>query len=177
VVRKKFLFVSNFVLTLVGYSNQLEKERDPRSIRKHQLTYTAHQVFNKFANDVFAHLVEFALYVAATVLILAVYGVVRFYKNGSVVLPLFLLFGAIICFSLISCLTLASSCHSTSNDCCQAQKKFGSLNGKHDDMFWLSRKPTSIRVGHHFSLRSKTYVLEVFGDIVLKSVCDLLVTF
>jgi len=57
----QFLFVSNFVLTLVGYSNQLENERDLRSMRKHQLTYTAHQVFNKFTNDVFAHLVEFAL--------------------------------------------------------------------------------------------------------------------
>jgi len=166
-------------VNLIGFwhSIQLESERDLRDIRKHQLTYTAHQVLNKFANDVFANIVEFALYVAAILLTLAIYVVVRFYRNGYAVLPLFLIFGSIICFSLVSCLVLASSCHSTSAHCCQVQKKCGSLNGKHDNMFWISRKPTSIRVGHQFSLRSKTYVLEVFGDTVLNTVIDLLVTF
>jgi len=176
-VQLRFLFAFNILLLLFGNSKQIENERDQISIRKHQQTYTAHQVMNKLVNDVFANLVEFSNYIAAILLTLAVYVIVRFYKSGSGVLPLFLIFAAILCFSLVSNLVLAAACHSTSTDCIEVQKKYGSLNGKYDKMFWISRKPTSIRVGDHFSLRSKTYVLEVFGITVLKTVIDLLVTF
>jgi len=152
-----------------------KSDEDTRS--KHQLIYSAHQVCNKFGNDVFADVVEFALYVSTIFLTFMIYSIVRFHKDGYTLVPILLLMTGITTFSLVSALFLAASCHVNSRACCEAHKKFGRSLRKVDKMFWKSRKPTSVSVGKHFKLQSKTYVLVVFGNVVLTNVIDLLVMF
>jgi len=155
----------------------MKNKSNEDTLVKHQLIYSAHQVCNKFVNDVFADVVEFAMYVSTILLTFVIYIIVRFYKDGCTLVPIMLLIGGIITFSLVSALILPASCHVNSGACCQANKKFGRSPRKVDKMFWKSRKPTSICVGKHFKLHSKMYVLKVFGNAVLTNVTDLLVIF
>jgi len=155
----------------------MENERDKETRAKHELIYSAHQVCNKFCNDVFANVVEFALYVSTIFLTFIGYSMIRFYKDGYTIIPIMLLMGGITTFSLVSALILAASCHANSEGCCHVYKTFGKSLRKVDKIFWKSRKPTSVSVGKHFKLHSKSYVLEVFGNIVLQNLIDLLVMF
>jgi len=129
------------------------------------------QVFNKFANDVIADVLEFSLFVSVIVLIL---GIFRF---SGVIVPLFASVGSIIGIVHIPGLGPAVTCHFTSDQVCQMHKQTLKPQGRYERLFWKSRKPLTMRVDRHFALKSKHYVVEKYGDVVLKTAIDLLVTF
>jgi len=140
--------------------------------------YTHHQALNKIGNDVFASIVEFALSVLSVVIIFWGYILFRFASdNYTIILPFILGFLVAVCFSLLAALTLAVSCSSKSQHYCKLQQNPVHGNTKYDTRFWRSRKPITIRVGEQFSLETKDFVLQVFGNIILQNVTTLLVTF
>jgi len=144
---------------------------------KHRMTYVVLEVINSFANNVFASAVAFALYATAVILVAYLYAVFKFTKLSFLLLEI-LLVTVCVLFALIykAAMTLAVSCHTTSRDCCM-RGLYQIKASKETRKFWKSRRPTSIYVGRHFVFDTNEYVLNLFGNIILHSVIDLLLTF
>jgi len=144
----------------------------------HRHIYTSHQVLNKLANDIFADIVEFTLWVSCVMLIIWIYMFFRFSsKSYAVIIPLIACCIIVTWVSLHSALTLAVSCSTNSREYFTHRKCPGKRRVKYDTLFWKSRKSTTIRFGHYFSLETKNFVLQVFGEIILQNVLSLLVTY
>jgi len=147
-------------------------------VELHRSIYSCHQVFNIIANDVFSGIVEFAL---STSCVLLIFGIYAFFKIATsslkVLIPLILACLIVVFFALVCSLTLAVSCCLKSNEYCKFRQNPLRGTTKDDALFWKSRRHTTIRVGQHFSLETRDFVLRVFGDIILQNVVSLLVTF
>jgi len=144
---------------------------------KNRMTYVVHEVMNSFANDVFASAVAFALYATAAFLVAYLYAVFKFTMLSFVLLES-LLVTVCVFFALMykAAMTLAVSCHTTSRDCCM-RGLYQIKASKETRKLWKSRRPTSICVGRHFVFDTNEYILNLFGNIILNSVIDLLLTF
>ena len=144
-------------------------------MRRHELIYTSHQVMNKIANDVFSGSVMFALYLDMVVLIIATFIVIKLsYRNYLTLVIGTCAIIPIHVFAVKHALSFAASCYTNSEPCYTIGR---AGRRKESALFWKSRKPISIMVGDAFALETRTYVLVVFGDIILQNVISLLVTF
>jgi len=140
-------------------------------------TYTQHQVMNKWANNIFSGIVEFVMYLSAFVLTLFLYGLFRLARNSYIIIQCIIVSLALIIFYFLkNSLLLAASCHIDSVECCTIGR-WSIAGGKIENRHWRACKPTSVSVGSHFALKSKNYVLQVFGKIIFENVVNLLVTF
>ena len=155
------------------------------AVADREKVYMCHQVINKHANSIFSDVVELAMYLADLVLIAFLFCIFKFAKNGSKtyagMLYAMLCACFIISFILKSTLKLAVSCHINSTNLCGAEiERIGKMNSNqraYKLRFWKSRRAVTICVGQHFKLDTPSYVLTVFGDIVLQNVINLILTF
>jgi len=148
-------------------------------IRRNQLIYVGHQLANAIEGAVFSDIVAFGMYGSAMLIICFTFGAFKFANASFAVLTsLFIMANIILGFSLKAAMTLAISCHTTSEACCGlGLEQIGSQNTVLTKMFWKSQRPVSIRVGNHFILDSNEYILTIFGTIILENVINLLLTF
>jgi len=149
-----------------------------RRAHQHRWIYSSLQVMNIFATITCSGIVEYSLHVVSVVLIIDIYMIIRF-ASISYVIVLAINISA---FIIVSCalkfvLILAVSCRLNSAACCVKGKTSQTNRDILNLKFWKAQRPLSIRVGEHFTLDSKNYVLHVIGRIILENVIELLVTF
>jgi len=155
-----------------------EDSGDTATSRRQRWIYSSHRIMNNLGNELFSSMVEFALNVASVVLIIGAYNIVRFSGSGyAISLAVMSVTFCMISCSLKFAIVLAVSCDTNSSACCT--KGVNSLTNRNIEniKFWKAQTSIKIRVGEHFALQTKSYVLELFGLIILDNVISLLVTF
>jgi len=152
----------------------MEQDVNESNDQKNRAIYVAHEVLNKFANDMFADVIEFTMYVGASVVIVCIYGMFRF-ANIVLLECIMIIISIGSSYVLKQGLTLGVSCHIISK--LYSERGLYQIKAsKETRKFWKSRRPISIHVGSHFILNSNEYILNFFGKIILETAITLLLT-
>jgi hypothetical protein len=78
---------------------------------------------------------------------------------------------------LVFCLSMAVRVHHNSKAVLEILKTNPSAQTKYDQRFWRARRPISISAGNLFKIETPTFILSLFGEIILQNICNICLTF